>query len=121
MFISMFSVLLAKRMLMIIPACLSLAAFCDVATRLSCYDHALREAERYGNKWSQRWANEPTYLLVLKEIGAILLTSSTVVDECLYPSFELFLQDFLRHGMAFYIIDILIMNSLTCSPFFRSR
>ena len=31
-------------------------AYCDVVTYLPCYKNVLREAARFGDKWSNRWA-----------------------------------------------------------------
>jgi hypothetical protein len=31
-------------------------AYCDVVTYLPCYKNVLKEAARFGDKWSNRWA-----------------------------------------------------------------
>jgi hypothetical protein len=32
-------------------------AYCDIAKNLSCYNAALKEMVKYGDKWSKRWAH----------------------------------------------------------------
>ena len=66
---------------------------------LTCHEHALKEAARYGDKWQQRWAQDPTFVLIYKEIGSIIEKHATVIDKQAYPTFGKFIESFLRHGM----------------------
>ncbi len=36
--------------------------YCDVASNLTCYNLALREMTKYGDKWSKRWAHVNNHL-----------------------------------------------------------
>ena len=36
-------------------------SYCDIAKNLSCYNSALKEMEKFGDKWSKRWA----YVIIL--------------------------------------------------------
>jgi len=42
-------------------------AYCDVVTHLPCYKNVLKEAARFGDKWSNKWAQvkQKTYRNVL--------------------------------------------------------
>ncbi|KAK3732917.1 hypothetical protein QZH41_012675, partial [Actinostola sp. cb2023] len=73
-------------------------AYCDVTPYLKCYQWALKECNRYGEKWSKKWAHEPTLIKVSAEIAEILISHAQPVKKVLYPSWDLFLQDFLKRG-----------------------
>jgi hypothetical protein len=40
-------------------------AYCDIAKNLSCYSWALKEMNKFGDKWGKRWAYV-FYKLILK-------------------------------------------------------
>ncbi|KAK2552797.1 IQ domain-containing protein H, partial [Acropora cervicornis] len=73
-------------------------AYCDVTAHLACYSWALRECQRYGDKWSKTWAHEPTLIRVSAEIPEIIAQCATPVNNELYPTWNSFLQDFLKRG-----------------------
>lgn len=74
------------------------AAFCDVTPYLKCYSWAVKECQRYGEKWNKKWAHEPTLIRVSAEIPEIMAHHATPVNNELYPTWEKFLQDFLKRG-----------------------
>ena len=44
-------------------------AFCDVTPNLRCHAWAKKEEQRYGEKWSKKWAQVRSYsLLILSRI-----------------------------------------------------
>ena len=59
---------------------------------------ALREKERYGEKWNQPWAYESTYNAILSEMPRILKKHLVTVDQFLYPTYTSFVNDFCRYG-----------------------
>jgi len=73
-------------------------AFCDVTPYLSCHAKALKEAERYGDKWVNRWAHEPTFQAIFREIGHIIEMYATLSDNCIYSDWKEFLEKFLQYG-----------------------
>lgn len=73
-------------------------AFCDVTPYLKCYSWAVKECQRYGEKWTKKWAHEPTLIRVSAEIPEIMAHHATPVNSDLYPSWDRFLQDFLKRG-----------------------
>ena len=74
------------------------AAFCDVTPYLKCYSWAVKECQRYGEKWTKKWAHEPTLIRVSAEIPEIMAHHATPVNSDLYPTWDRFLQDFLKRG-----------------------
>ena len=74
------------------------AAYCDVTPHLKCYSWALKECQRYGEKWSKKWAHEPTFIRVSAEIPEILAHHAIPVNRELYPTWDKFLEDFLKRG-----------------------
>lgn len=74
------------------------AAFCDVTPYLKCYSWAVKECQRYGEKWTKKWAHEPTLIRVSAEIPEIMAHHATPVNSELYPTWDKFLQDFLKRG-----------------------
>lgn len=73
-------------------------AFCDVTPYLKCYSWAVKECQRYGEKWNKKWAHEPTLIRVSAEIPEIMAHHATPVSHDLYPTWDKFLQDFLKRG-----------------------
>lgn len=83
-----------------------LAAFCDVTPYLKCYSWAVKECQRYGEKWNKKWAHEPTLIRVSAEIPEIMAHHATPVNSELYPTWDKFLQDFLKRGNEwFYTLE----------------
>lgn len=74
------------------------AAYCDVTPNLKCYSWALKEYQRYGEKWSKKWAHEPTLIRVSAEVPEIMAHHAIPVNSELYPTWDKFLQDFLKRG-----------------------
>lgn len=74
------------------------AAFCDVTPYLKCYSWAVKECQRYGEKWNKKWAHEPTLIRVSAEVPEIMAHHATPVNSELYPTWDRFLQDFLKRG-----------------------
>lgn len=82
--------------------CIPISAYCDITPHLKCYQWALKECNRYGEKWSKKWAHEPTLIKVSAEIADILIQHATPVKKSLYPTWDRFLQDFLKRGKSEY-------------------
>lgn len=77
---------------------------------LKCYTWALKECQRYGEKWSKRWAHEPTLIRILAEVPEIMAHHAFPVNGELYPTWDRFLQDFLKRGKL--VTHIFITNHL---------
>eukprot|EP00116_Pleurobrachia_bachei_P001193 sb/3461455/ len=73
-------------------------AYCDVTQFLSCHKWALKQAERYGNKWGKRWAQEPTIIKIYSELPEIIYNNLKVVNKTLFPSIDKFLVAFTKSG-----------------------
>ena len=65
---------------------------------LPCYQHVLKEAHRYGSKWSKPWAQEQALQLVSSQLPALLHAHTHVVSHTLYPTWTQFLQHFIQEG-----------------------
>ena len=65
---------------------------------LKCYSWAVKECQRYGEKWNKKWAHEPTLIRVSAEVPEIMAHHATPVNSELYPTWDKFLQDFLKRG-----------------------
>uniref|UniRef100_W5N947 IQ motif containing H n=1 Tax=Lepisosteus oculatus TaxID=7918 RepID=W5N947_LEPOC len=73
-------------------------AFCDVS-HMSCYAWALKEFRRYGpDRWSHAWAQEQVLLKVQEELPSLLARHAQPVNTSHYPTWDNFLQHFLREG-----------------------
>ena len=73
-------------------------AYCDVTFFLSCHKWAMKQAERYGSKWSKRWAQEPTTIKIYSELPEIIYNNLKIVNSRLFPSVEKFLVAFTKSG-----------------------
>lgn len=74
------------------------AAYCDVTQYLPCYNWVLKEAKRYGSKWSKYWAQEKALKTITSYLPDILAGHTQIVDTLLYLQWEDFLQHFLQVG-----------------------
>lgn len=77
----------------------SFLAFCDITPHLNCYNVAVKECRRYGDKWSKKWAHEPTLNKICSEIPNILSQHATPVCEEEYTKWGKFLETFLQRGI----------------------
>ncbi|CAB4044331.1 Hypothetical predicted protein, partial [Paramuricea clavata] len=73
-------------------------AYCDVTPYLSCYAAAWKECQRYGEKWSKKWAHEPMLIKIAAEIPTILAQHGSPVSKEGYTTWEKFLEVFLQRG-----------------------
>ncbi|KAJ8304824.1 hypothetical protein KUTeg_018407 [Tegillarca granosa] len=73
-------------------------AYCDISKHLPCYNWALKECRRYGEKWSKKWAQEAAYIKIHAEIPDVLAEHAMPVHTELYPTWEKFLDAFLSQG-----------------------
>ncbi|XP_063690024.1 IQ domain-containing protein H-like [Bolinopsis microptera] len=73
-------------------------AYCDITSFLSCHKWALKQAERYGSKWSKRWAQEPTTIKIYSELPEIIYNHLKIVNSTLFPSVDKFLVAFTKSG-----------------------
>ncbi|XP_013393394.1 IQ domain-containing protein H isoform X2 [Lingula anatina] len=73
-------------------------AYCNVTTYLESHQWALKEAKRYGDKWSKKWAQEQVFMKIQSEIPDILEHWCFPVDSKVYPTWPAFLDAFLAKG-----------------------
>jgi hypothetical protein len=73
-------------------------AFINVSKHMACYNAAVKEAKRYGDKWSKKWAQEATLRKVIVELPELLVKQATPVNKDIYPTWEKFVDAFLSHG-----------------------
>ncbi|KAL5482074.1 hypothetical protein EMCRGX_G022355 [Ephydatia muelleri] len=73
-------------------------AICDVAKHLECYSWVVRESQRYGEKWDNRWAQEYSMKRVMEELPQILSSHAQPVDRTLFRNWRVFLDQFLAEG-----------------------
>ncbi|XP_077988694.1 IQ domain-containing protein H-like [Glandiceps talaboti] len=73
-------------------------AYCDVSVNLKCYTWAKKEEQRYGEKWSKKWAQEAAFIKIHAEIPDVLAKNSIPVNTAVFPTWEKFLEAFLSQG-----------------------
>ncbi|CAF3545026.1 unnamed protein product [Rotaria sordida] len=73
-------------------------AYCDVVTYLPCYRNVLKEAARFGDKWSNRWAQEHSYAKILSELPDILEQHTICVNKAQFNNWQDYLKVFLAQG-----------------------
>ncbi|UJR28036.1 hypothetical protein I4U23_009293 [Adineta vaga] len=73
-------------------------AYCDVVKHLPCYKSVLKEAARFGDKWSQRWAQEHSYAKILSELLDVLEKHTICVNKTLYNNWQSYSKVFLAQG-----------------------
>ncbi|XP_059161513.1 IQ domain-containing protein H-like isoform X2 [Physella acuta] len=73
-------------------------AYCDVAQYLRCYKWARKEEQRYGEKWSKKWAQESAYIKIHAEIPDILSSYAQPVNTKVFPDWDAYLKAFLAKG-----------------------
>ena len=73
-------------------------AYCDVAEHLSCHSWLVRESQRYGDKWTKKWAQEKALKLVTNELPAILASHAHPLDHTHFPTWSDFLAMFVDEG-----------------------
>lgn len=69
-----------------------------MAQYLPCYDWVVKEANRYGSKWTKCWAQEPAITAITSYVADILAEHAQTADTALYPKWKDFLKDFLQLG-----------------------
>ncbi|KAK7478399.1 hypothetical protein BaRGS_00030324 [Batillaria attramentaria] len=73
-------------------------AYCNITDHLKCFKWAQKEAFRYGDKWSKKWAQEAAYIKIHAEIPDILEQHAVPCDTEVYPTWSEFLSHFLAQG-----------------------
>lgn len=73
-------------------------AYCDVTEHLKCFKWAQKEALRYGDKWSKKWAQEAAYIKIHAEVPDILTEHAKPSNTKVYPNWNTFLDLFLAQG-----------------------
>lgn len=73
-------------------------AVINIAEHMKCYAWARKESDRYGDKWSKKWAQEPAFLKIHSEILEVLEKYALPVDNSMYSSWREFSVAFLAKG-----------------------
>ena len=73
-------------------------AYCDIADHLSCHPWLVRESQRYGDKWTKKWAQEKALKLVTTELPAILASHAHPLDPAHFSTWSEFLAMFVSEG-----------------------
>jgi hypothetical protein len=58
----------------------------------------MQESQRYGEKWSKKWAQEAAYIKIHGLIADVLHEHATPCNKSVYPTWEIYLQHYLGHG-----------------------
>lgn len=74
-------------------------AFCDITDHLQCYNWALKESQRYGEKWNKKWAQEQALHRIAAELPKILEDHTVIVNKRVYPDWTSFFQVFKQGGV----------------------
>ena len=73
-------------------------AYCDVIQHLPCYDWVVKEAKRYGSKWTKCWAQEQALKIIASFLPNLLAEHAHIIDTTLYLQWEDFLEQFIHMG-----------------------
>lgn len=73
-------------------------AICDVIEHLQCYSWVVRESQRYGEKWDNKWAQEASMQRIMEEIPQILSAHAQPLDKTRFCNWKAFLDQFLAEG-----------------------
>ena len=65
---------------------------------LPCYAWVVKEAKRYGSKWTKCWAQEQALNKISSYLPNILNEHAEVVETSLHPTWDHFLNTFLQAG-----------------------
>ena len=74
------------------------AAYCDVTSHLSCHSWVVKESQRYGTKWSKKWAQENAIKRILAELPSILASHAHPIDKQIFDTWAEFLEEFYKQG-----------------------
>ena len=85
-----------SELLLFYPLCST--AYCDLVSHLTCFSWAQKEAIRYGEKWSKKWAREKAYMKILAEIPEILERHTVILDKKQFASWKEYLNEYLSKG-----------------------
>ncbi|XP_064651541.1 IQ domain-containing protein H-like isoform X2 [Lineus longissimus] len=72
-------------------------AYVDIPGNLRCYNWAVKESLRYGEKWSKKWAQEPAYIKIHAEVPELLSNFAKPVNK-VYATWQKFIDAFLSQG-----------------------
>ena len=73
-------------------------AYCDVLAHLPCYQWLLKESERYGAEWSQKWVQEVATSRITEELPVVLEKHTKMVDSFRFPTWTVFLEEMKKTG-----------------------
>ncbi|KAK2189580.1 hypothetical protein NP493_102g04043 [Ridgeia piscesae] len=73
-------------------------AYIDIGDHLHCYQWALKEAARYGEKWKKKWAQEAAYIKIHEEVPTLLTQHARTNNKNVYATWEIYLEAFLSQG-----------------------